>query len=189
VASVDIICPIKIKNTGDVTLTAVSVTEPTNNCSAASLAVGAEIDCTITTAAVQDDYDAGSITVNAHLVATPRGYIATPIGGNSFVSPGIGLNKTAGLDVAATGDIGSVSQNGERPALTCSRQCTHVPFNATAALSASGVLTAKCVWGSAGNLCLLVHMHTCTGGGDLHTSSTEPVVCTSDISCRHCGDV
>lgn len=112
--NVDVVCPLTIRNTGDVTLTTVSVTEPVNTCSATSLDVGGEMNCTITTAANQDNYDAGSVTVNANLVATPRGYIST-IGGNSYVSPSIGLNKTAGLDVAATVDIGSVSKNGEHP--------------------------------------------------------------------------
>jgi hypothetical protein len=111
-SSVDVICPIKIKNTGDVTLTLVSVTPAANNCSAASLAVGEEIDCEITKVANQDNYDAGSVVVTADLVATATGYNPT-IGGNSNVSPSIGLNKTAGLDVAATVDTASVSANGK----------------------------------------------------------------------------
>jgi hypothetical protein len=112
--SVDVVCPIKIRNTGNVTLTTVSVTQPTNNnnCTTASLAVSGEIDCEVTTAANQDNYDAGSVLVNADLIATARGYILT-ISGTSTVSPSIGLNKTAGLDVAATVNIASVNTNSE----------------------------------------------------------------------------
>jgi hypothetical protein len=121
--SVNVTCPIQITNNGDVTLTAVSITEPINNCDTASLAVGGVIDCEIITSAIQDNYDAGSVTVTANLVATPRGYISTPIGGNSLVNPSIALNKTAGLDVAAIGDIGSVSTNGEKLAALSASWC------------------------------------------------------------------
>jgi hypothetical protein len=127
-SSVNVICPIKITNTGDVTLTSVSVTQPINDCSAASLAVGGEIDCQITTAANQDNYDAGSVVVTANLVAIATGYLPT-IGGTSSVSPSIALNKTAGLDMAATANPGSVSANSKsagRNVFVCSHAAADV---------------------------------------------------------------
>jgi uncharacterized membrane protein len=98
----------QIENTGEVTLTGVSVTPTgattqTTNCgTTAELAPGASKNCTLTATAGQDDYDAGTLAIAASTSPGHKGLASLTLSGTNSASASLSLNHSASMSVTVT---------------------------------------------------------------------------------------
>jgi uncharacterized repeat protein (TIGR01451 family) len=99
------------ENTGDVTLSNVSISDPlipSMSCTVASLVVGARSNCVGTYTVTQADFDAGQIVNTALATAsTPQGTAVSDTGTNTVVitpTPAVAVVKTAGSIVDLDGN-------------------------------------------------------------------------------------
>ncbi len=92
----------RVTNSGNVTLTRISVADPNTGpviCSPTTLAPGASVDCTATHLTTQADLDAGAVVNTATVVATPPSGVELPPAPSNVVSvpaiqsPGLTITK------------------------------------------------------------------------------------------------
>jgi fimbrial isopeptide formation D2 family protein/uncharacterized repeat protein (TIGR01451 family) len=104
----------RVTNTGNVTITAVTVSDDkiaTVSCPAAPLAPGANTTCTASYTITQADLDAGSVTNNASATGTPAQGTLVPATDSAIATattaPGLSLDKRAvsGVPYTAVGDV------------------------------------------------------------------------------------
>lgn len=104
-----------VTNTGNVTMTAIAVSDPTTtavNCALSSLAPDASTICSATHTVTQADLDAGSIVNTAAVVGTPpNGAPITPVASNTIAipavqGPALSIGKTTTtVNVSAVGTV------------------------------------------------------------------------------------
>ena len=103
-----------VRNTGNVTLTAVAVTDPKTSgvsCAASSLAPGLTTSCTGTHTVTVADLDAGSVVNTATVVATrPSGTPLAPTSSNTVTVPAVQSPNLSIVKASATSSYSSVGQ-------------------------------------------------------------------------------
>lgn len=131
----------QLKNTGQVTLTAVhALTDAplSTDCSTtATLAPGAVTSCVLTATAVQDDYDAGTLQLVVNATSGHMGSATHVLSGTLSYSSSISLNDSASMDVAVVATPSGVNIAG-----VCV-QCNHVKGSLAAevTITSSSALT------------------------------------------------
>ena len=114
VAGQQITYSIVVRNSGNVTLTGIAVTDPLPglspmSCPASTLAAGASFTCTATYVVTQADVDAGSVLNTARAVGTP------PTGAlvRSSAAAAVPINATPAITLVKTADPASVERAGD----------------------------------------------------------------------------
>jgi hypothetical protein len=111
----NITCPIVLKNTGQLTLTAIKAVTATplaTDCdTTAELAPGATHACTLTATAIQDNYDVSNMQLSVTAEAGHKGSSAQVLGGTLSYASTISLNNSASMDVVVVAD-GTVAKAG-----------------------------------------------------------------------------
>ena len=103
-----------VTNTGNVTLTAVAVTDPKTSgvsCAASTLASGVATSCTATHTVTQADLDAGSVVNVASVVATPPS--GTPLSARTSNTVTVPAVQTATLTIVKATSSSSYSSIGQ----------------------------------------------------------------------------
>lgn len=111
------VCPMQLKNTGKVTLTGVTAASiPTflsNDCAPpAELAPDATVDCSITAAADQNDFDAGAIVLVVNATAGHLGDSLKTLAGTLSYGSTISLNNSASMDLTVSSEPNTVAASG-----------------------------------------------------------------------------
>ena len=104
----------RVTNTGNVTMTGVTVTDPKVSgisCPSTSLIPGASTTCSGTRIATGSDVSAGRVVNTANVVATPpSGTAIEPVASNTVT---VSLNTTPALSVSKTANLSSYSTVGQ----------------------------------------------------------------------------
>jgi len=116
-ADVTVSCPMKLRNTGQLTL--INASAITSNSSSstdcnttASLAPEEMVFCTLTVTTTQDDYDVGKLRLSVAVQAGHLGWAARPLDGTKSYGSYISLNNSASMDVVVEAS-GTVAAAGE----------------------------------------------------------------------------
>ncbi len=103
-----------VRNSGNVTMTAIAVTDPKAtgiSCPSATLAAGASMMCTATHVTTQADMNAGSVVNTAAVTGTPpSGTPIAPIASNTVTVPGVQTPGLAVVKATTTPSFATVGQ-------------------------------------------------------------------------------
>jgi hypothetical protein len=117
---VDVVCPMRLQNTGKLTLTSVTASSSpanylSNNCTTtSSLAPNAFVDCSLTATAYQEDFDAGTLVLAVNATAGHSGDAQKTLAGTLSYGSSISLNKSASMDLTVSSEPSTVSASGGR---------------------------------------------------------------------------
>jgi hypothetical protein len=114
-----VVCPMRLQNTGKLTLTSVTASSSpdylsNNFATTSSLAPGVTVDCFLTAAAVQEDFDAGTLVLEVNATAAHLGDAAKSLAGTLSYGSSISLNKSASMDLTVSSEPSTVSASGGR---------------------------------------------------------------------------
>lgn len=150
-AAGSVVCPVELRNTGNMRLDNITVSGDTNDCKVSLLEPNKAVSCSLSYKLSQNDFDVGLVVLTATgASATPRGPqpdLPTVPGDSATVA----LNQSASLDLSAKSDKGYAAAAGDSVLVTFTAGNTGSVTLTNASFSISPALANISCSGSAGD--------------------------------------